>query len=153
MLSLQEMSDRLEIQELLVRYAHAVDTRDWALFKEVFTEDAVVDYTAFGGPRGPVEEVTAFLASVLPMFTATQHLVSNCAITLDGDHATARTMCHNPMALPGAEGEAGLLVCGLWYMDSLVRKPQGWKLRERAEDKAFAVVLHPAAPAEPPPAG
>ncbi|MEZ0095473.1 nuclear transport factor 2 family protein [Streptacidiphilus sp. EB129] len=151
MLSLQEMSDRLEIQDLLVRYAHAVDTRDWKLFRELFTEDAMVDYSAFGGPRGTVDEVCAFLDSVLPMFAATQHLVANCAIDLDGDRATARTMCHNPMALAAPESQdqsqetAGLLVCGLWYVDSLVRTADGWKLRERSEDKAFGVLLRPAA--------
>ena len=41
MLTLREMSDRMEIQDLLVRYAHAVDTRDWPLFRELFTADAV----------------------------------------------------------------------------------------------------------------
>lgn len=143
MLTLREMSDRMEIQDLLVRYAHAVDTRDWPLFRELFTEDAVVDYTAFGGPRGPVEAVVAFLDSVLPLFTATQHLVANCAITLDGDRATARTMCHNPMALPptGADQQPRLLVCGLWYRDTLLRTPRGWRLRERAEDKAYQIAL------------
>ena len=143
MMSLQEMSDRIEIQDLLVRYAHAVDTRAWKQFAELFTEDAVVDYSAFGGPCGTVEEVTAFLTTVLPMFAATQHLVANCAIDLDGDRATARTMCHNPMAFPGAEGEAGLLLCGLWYVDELRRTPDGWKLRRRSEDKAYSIVLKP----------
>ncbi|MFC1420564.1 nuclear transport factor 2 family protein [Streptacidiphilus cavernicola] len=145
MLSLQELSDRIEIQDLLVRYSHAVDTREWKLFAECFTEDAVVDYTAFGGPCGTVAEVTAFLASVLPMFTATQHLVANSAVVLEGDRATARTMCHNPMALPGAEGAAGLLLCGLWYVDELVRTPDGWRLRRRSEDKAYSIALAPPA--------
>jgi hypothetical protein len=146
MLSLQEMSDRIEIQDLLVRYAHAVDTRDWKQFAGLFTEEAVVDYTAFGGPCGTVEEVTAFLAAVLPMFAATQHLVANSAVTLDGDRATARTMCHNPMALPGEEGEAGLLLCGLWYVDELRRTPEGWRLHHRSEDKAYSIVLKPPDP-------
>jgi len=142
MLTLREMSDRMEIQDLLVRYAHAVDTRDWPLFRELFTADAVLDYTAFGGPRGPVEQIVAFLDSVLPLFTATQHLVANCAVSLDGDRATARTMCHNPMALPaGADGQPRLLVCGLWYRDTLLRTPTGWRLRERAEDKAYQIAL------------
>ena len=151
MLSLQEVSDRIEIQDLLVRYSHAVDTRDWKLFAGIFTDDAVVDYTAFGGPRGTVEEVTAFLASVLPMFAATQHLVANSAVTLDGDRAAARTMCHNPMALPAdgpgkdGDGESAVLLCGLWYVDELLRTPDGWKLRSRAEDKAYSVLLKPPA--------
>ena len=77
MLTLREISDRIEIQDLLVRYAHAVDTRDRPLFRELFTGDAVVDYAAFGEPRGSVEQVVAFLDPVLPLFTATQHLVAN----------------------------------------------------------------------------
>jgi hypothetical protein len=142
MLTLQEISDRLEIQDLLVRYAHAVDTRDWPLFREVFADGAVVDYTAFGGPCGPVDEVVEFLSTVLPLFTATQHMVANCAIDLDGDTATVRTMCHNPMALAAEPGrEPGLLVCGLWYRDTVVRTPKGWRLSERAEDKAYQIAL------------
>jgi hypothetical protein len=142
MLTLREMSDRMEIQDLLVRYAHAVDTRDWPLFRELFTADAVVDYTAFGGPTGSVEQVVAFLDSVLPLFTATQHLLANCSIELDGDRATARTMCHNPMALPTPAGaQPRLLMCGLWYRDTLRRTPAGWRLAERAEDKAYQIAL------------
>ena len=142
MLTLQEMSDRLEIQDLMVRYAHAVDTRDWPLFRELFTEDATVDYGAFGGPKGSVDEVVGFLSSVLPLFSATQHLMANCAIALDGDRATVRTMCHNPMALAREAGkDPGLLVCGLWYRDTVLRTPAGWRIRERAEDKAYQIAL------------
>ena len=148
MLSLQEISDRLEIQDLMVRYAHAVDTRDWPLFRAVFTEDATVDYTAFGGPVGTVDEVVAFLSTVLPLFSATQHLVANCAIELEradegpGDRATVRTMCHNPMALPAETGkEPGVLVCGLWYRDTVLRTPEGWRIGERAEDRAYQIAL------------
>jgi hypothetical protein len=143
MLSLQEISDRLEIQDLMVRYAHAVDTREWKLFAGVFTEDAVIDYSAFGGPCGTVEEAVAFLSTVLPLFTATQHLMANCAIELDGDRATARTMCQNPMAMPGEEGEYGLLSCGLWYVDRLVRTPDGWRFQDRFQEKAYSIVLKP----------
>lgn len=143
MMSLQEISDRLEIQDLMVRYAHAVDSRDWKLFAGCFTGDAVIDYSAFGGPRGGVEEVVDYLSTVLPMFTATQHLMANCAVELDGDRATARTMCQNPMALPGEEGEYGLLSCGLWYTDELVRTPEGWRLSDRSQQKAYAIALKP----------
>ncbi len=139
-MTLQEISDRLEIQDLMVRYAHAVDTREWTLFKELFTEDAVIDYTAFGGPCGTVDEITSFLDLTMPLFSATQHLVANCAVTVDGDRATARTMCHNPMAVSDSES---VLVCGLWYVDSLVRTPDGWRLRRRSEDKAYSAVLNP----------
>ena len=51
-LSPQELSDRLEIQDLLVDYSHAIDTRDWDALDDVFTPDAFIDYSAFGGSTG-----------------------------------------------------------------------------------------------------
>jgi hypothetical protein len=51
-LSLQEISDRLEIQEVLTRYCYAVDDRDWDTYRSAFTLDAIIDDTAAGGLRG-----------------------------------------------------------------------------------------------------
>ncbi len=48
MLSQQEISDRLELQDVVHAYSHAVDARDWDALDEVFVPDAVIDY-----PRGP----------------------------------------------------------------------------------------------------
>ena len=52
MLSLQEISDRLEIQDLLTRYSFAIDQRDWDALDSVFTEDARIDYSESGGAAG-----------------------------------------------------------------------------------------------------
>jgi 3-phenylpropionate/cinnamic acid dioxygenase small subunit len=43
MMSVQEISDRLEIEQLLVRYCHAIDERDWDAYRAVFTNEAVID--------------------------------------------------------------------------------------------------------------
>ena len=40
-LSLQEMSDRFEIQDLMVGYCYAVDDRDFDTLDQYFTDDAV----------------------------------------------------------------------------------------------------------------
>ena len=53
-MSLQEISDRLEIQDLLVAYSHAIDTRNWDALDDVFTPDAFIDYSDFGGGSGDV---------------------------------------------------------------------------------------------------
>ena len=42
--SLQELSDRLEINDLLIRYTRAIDTRDFELLDSCFLPDAAVDY-------------------------------------------------------------------------------------------------------------
>ena len=69
-MSLQEISDRFEITDLMVRYSHAVDTRQWDALAEIFSADAVIDYTAMGGPRGGVAEIAEFLSSTMPRFPA-----------------------------------------------------------------------------------
>jgi SnoaL-like domain len=139
MLSLQEISDRLEIQDLMVRYSHAVDTRQWDALDEVFTEDALIDYTAMGGIRGNLEEIKEFLASAMAGFPAFQHLIANMSVTVDGDTATGRTMCHNPLVLPGERSadNGGVLYCGLWYHDTFVRVDGAWRIKERVEEKSY----------------
>jgi hypothetical protein len=141
------MSDRFELTDLLIAYSHAVDTSDWDRFDELFTADATIDYTAFGGPRGTVGETKAFLASTMPGFPAFQHLVANPMLRIDGDTATGRTMCFNPMAVARPEGESGeprVFFCGLWYLDRFVRTPDGWRISERSEEKSWVHNMGPA---------
>jgi len=147
MLSQQEISDRLELMDLLARYSHAVDTRSWDSFDELFTDDAIIDYTAFGGPRGTVTETKQYLASVMPDFPASQHLVANPMLSIDGDTATGRTMCFNPMAVARPEGESGdprVFFCGLWYLDRFVRTGDRWRIAERSEEKSWIHNMGPA---------
>ena len=43
-MTLQEISDRFEIQELFVDYTQAIDRRNWDALDDVFTPDAHIDY-------------------------------------------------------------------------------------------------------------
>ena len=104
-MSLQEVSDRFEIQDLLVRYSHCIDTRDWDGLDSVFTPDAFVDYTAMGGAKGSLAETKDFLRKAMVAFKSFQHMIANLAVELDGDRATARTICHNPMVMERDGGE------------------------------------------------
>ena len=136
MLSLQEISDRLEIQDLLARYSHAIDRRDWDALDDIFTHDAMIDYTAMGGARGTLPEIKTYLAAALAYFIGFQHLVATSALTITGDTAVARTICHNPMIIE-VDGAEWPFFCGLWYNDTLVRTQNGWRIRERIEEKSY----------------
>jgi hypothetical protein len=46
----------LEIEDVLVRYCYAVHDRDWNAYRDVFTNDAVIDDTVTGGVQSGVEE-------------------------------------------------------------------------------------------------
>lgn len=139
-LSLQEMSDRMEIQELLTDYSHALDSRDWAGLRSLFTDDAVIDYTAMGGPHGGPDHVVDWLRETMHHMLGYQHLVATSKIALDGDGATGRTICFNPMVLDvGRDGTPArhVFFCGLWYVDRFVRTRSGWKIAERREERSY----------------
>ena len=98
-----KVSDRLEIQQLTVDYSTAIDTRRFDDLDAVFTQDAYIDYTALGGIEGRYPEVKAWLAEVLPNFPMYAHMLGNFSVRIDGDTAASRTICFNPMVLPGGD--------------------------------------------------
>ncbi|EUA76444.1 snoaL-like domain protein [Mycobacterium xenopi 4042] len=134
-MSLAEISDRLEIQQLLVDYSTAIDSRRFDDLDKVFIPEAYIDYRAMGGVDGRYPQVKAWLAEVLPTFANYAHMLGLPSIRIDGDTATARTFCFNPMVFGGDEPTTMLL--GLWYDDEFVRTPEGWRMSRRVEAKCF----------------
>jgi len=144
-----QIADRFEIEDLITRYATGVDTKDWDLWESCFTADAHIDYSAFGGTTGGVKEVRAWLAEVMTRFAATQHLVTNRDIRLDGDRATARSGFYNPMAIATGDGDKRILFFeGGYYCDELVRTPDGWRIKTRREEFSYSTRLSPLLPAK-----
>ena len=64
-MDLQSVLDKIEIHELLARYARGVDSKDWELWKAVFTPEATIDYSSAGAVVGSRDEV-AVLARAEP---------------------------------------------------------------------------------------
>jgi len=131
------LADRLEIDDLLTRYAVAIDTKQFDLLDTVFSPDATIDYTSAGGVAGKLPEVRKWLAEVLAGFPMTQHLVGNRDVKIDGDTATARSYFYNPMGMPGKDGKLSLFFVGGYYNDRLRRTPDGWRIYERIEETAW----------------
>ena len=135
MLSLAEISDRLEIQQLLVDYSTAIDSRRFDDLDRVFTPDAYIDYTELGGIAGTFGDVKAWLAEVLPNFPAYFHMLGNFDIRIDGDTARSRTILFNPMKL--SDDNDQIMFCGLWYDDEFIRTADGWRMTRRVETKCI----------------
>ncbi len=139
-MDIQEISDRLEIQSLLAKYARAVDTQDWDLWRSLFTDDAVVDYSSAGAVAGPRDEVADWLEQALGALPMMQHFISNIEADISGDTAQVRAMFYNPMQLPGMDQ---LSFCGGYYHHTLIRTPAGWRSCALREENAwFANPLH-----------
>jgi ketosteroid isomerase-like protein len=136
--SQQEVADRLEIMDLIARYSVALDSREYDALDDLFTDDAILDYTATGAIRGSLSEMKAFIADAFTMFTGTQHLTAGTTITFapDGKTAHAKSACHNPMVF-GGDLAPRMMIVGLWYVDTLVRTPGGWRFKERVEQQLY----------------
>jgi hypothetical protein len=139
MLSMQEISDRVELQKLVIDYANAIDGRAWDGLDKVFTPDAYIDYRAMGGIDGKYPAIKAWLPQALGSFPGYMHLVGNFHFEIAGDTATGKIACFNPMVIPRPAGTAGsdIMFLGLWYHDRYVRTPQGWRISERSEEKCY----------------
>lgn len=126
--SLQRLEDRAAITDVCLRYATALDTRDWQLLRTCFTPDAVTHY----GPGPALEGYDAFervSREWMPAQVRSQHLIANVAVEVDGDVASSSCYVradHVHEELPGEHLE----FVGR-YLDELVRTGEGWRIRHR----------------------
>ena len=139
MSDVQQVSDQLEIAALLTRYARAVDTKDWELYRSVFTDDATIDYTSAGAIAGSRDEVADWLSTGFASIPWSMHYITNIEITyptaqVSGDVAQVTAMFYNPMQLPGMTEPS---FCGGYYHHDLVRTSQGWRSRNLREDNLW----------------
>jgi len=136
-LSTREISDRIRINDLLIRYTRAIDTKDWNLLDSCFIPDADVDYTASGGVAGKYPEVRAWLAKALAPFPITAHYITNSMVDLRGDRASARTLVMNPMFFANPDGSLHDFTVGATYVDELVWTDAGWRIARRVEEAGY----------------
>lgn len=127
------IADRFEIQDLMSRYALAVDNKNWDLYRSVFTADARIDYTDSGGVADVVDKIVPWLSGVLGAFAGTQHSLSNHLVEFDGaGHARSCTYFVS-VHVAIDDGEEQLLTVGGFYRDRLERTSSGWRISERVE--------------------
>lgn len=133
-MDLQQISDRLEIADVITRYTRAVDEREWDRLDTVFTPDAQIDYTSTGGIAGGRDEIKTWLAETLPaFFTDWLHLVGQLDVRFDGpDAADVSAYFTNPMVMNGEPVE----VAGI-YHHRMVRTADGWRSERLLEEKRW----------------
>lgn len=121
-----EHNDHDDIVALTIRYATAIDTRQYGLLSTVFTADAALDYGEVG-KWSSAAEVIEFMDLAHAGAAHTMHRMSNQVVTVDGDTATARTYVD---ALILGPDSSGVNAIG-FYDDELVRTADGWRIGTR----------------------
>jgi 3-phenylpropionate/cinnamic acid dioxygenase small subunit len=124
---MNDTADRLEISDVLLRYATGIDTRDWPLFRTVFTEDCELDYGEIGTWHG-ADAVVDFMVAAHEMAGHTMHRITNRVIAVDGDTATARA--YVDALIMSQDNTSGVNAAG-FYDDEFVRADSGWRIARR----------------------
>lgn len=132
-----QVADRIAIDDLLDAYAHAVDAKDWDLFRSLFAPGAILDYGSEGGPRCEVDEAVKWLDRSLAPFTMSQHIVANRRVEIDGDEAHVFAYVFSPLGMPDGDGGLRLVLSGGSYEDRLTRAPEGWRFASRTVRSAW----------------
>lgn len=137
-MSLQQLADHIELQQLVTAYANAIDCREFERLDAVFTADAHIDYRAMGGIAGSYAEIRTWLPQALGAFPGYMHMVGNCEFDIGDEQASGRVACFNPMICrPPDHGADEVMFLGLWYLDRYVRTPDGWRIAERSEQRCY----------------
>lgn len=123
------MTDRDEIVEKINLYGLAMDSRRWDLFDRLFAEHVDADY----GPTAHWHDRESFktdFGTFHEHFDATQHVMTNHLVTVEGDSACSLTYGQWRLLRHAAEG--GPLWDGTgWYDDQWVRTHGGWRILKR----------------------
>jgi 3-phenylpropionate/cinnamic acid dioxygenase small subunit len=126
-MSALEPAVRQDVAELLVRYATAIDRRDWALFRTCFTADCHADYGDIGVWDG-VDAITEFMEKSHAALGHTLHRITNQAVTREASALCARS--YVDLVAMTADGRSGMNAIG-YYDDELVASDRGWKIARR----------------------
>jgi hypothetical protein len=127
--ALRELIDHNAIVALCIRYATALDSRDWALLRTCFEPDVVAEYAGIGEILGydALEQVCQ--RALMPL-DASQHFLGNHVVVLDGDEADATTYLQAQHVRSGIPGGDTFLLAGK-YTDRVVRRDGGWRFKTR----------------------
>jgi hypothetical protein len=125
--SVEELLNHHAVCQLAKIYGLGLDLRDYRLARSAFADDAV----AIGrdGPE-PIDASLPKTYAVAESFHATQHLIANQYVQLDGDTAEVWSygVAHHKVA-PGETRDE--VIAGVQYRDRCRRQGGGWLIVER----------------------
>lgn len=132
--AVRQLLDRQAVEDVLILYSHCIDTRQVdRLVDEVYAPEGVDDHGE--GDVVGREALREWFEEVLGHLAASAHNITNLSIEIDGDTATARSNLtawvwtrakHDGKPLRPAD-----YVIVLAYVDTLRRRPAGWRIERR----------------------
>ena len=121
----RRLADQREIEDGIVCYGHALDSRSYGRLAEIMKPDVRVKYGEADWLEG-VEAVADYVAAALDPLEMSQHRLSSIEVKLAGDRAASKAY----LAAEHVRGGERYTVGG-HYLDAWERTPAGWRIAER----------------------
>jgi 3-phenylpropionate/cinnamic acid dioxygenase small subunit len=122
---LRDLADRRAIEDALIAYAHALDTRDYPRLRECLAADVRVRYGGSSWLEG-VEPVAQFCARALDSLDASQHRIGSVAVKLERSRAASVSyLCAEHLK------DGRRFTVGGRYVDQWTRTLAGWRIAQR----------------------
>ncbi|MEY2402373.1 MAG: hypothetical protein QOJ08_2484 [Ilumatobacteraceae bacterium] len=121
-------ADEKAIIDLTVAYTWALDTKQFDELRSIFTSDATG--MLHGVACDNVDAIIERISGALTRLDASQHLIGNHQVRIDGDTATCRCQLQSQHVKRGTEGGETYLIGGT-YEDRLIRTADGWRISHR----------------------
>lgn len=125
------LEDRYAIIEVMSNYAAGLDARDWALWRDVFTDETVFDLSSWNKIPArslDTDRVVKSQARIFAELITTQHFLTNHRITIEGDQARGIAHMRAEHWLLEDDGSTSRYTMFGYYDDRFVRTPDGWKM-------------------------
>jgi 3-phenylpropionate/cinnamic acid dioxygenase small subunit len=130
-------SDQSQIEQILYLYARAIDQKDWKALERVFTPDARIHYALERGAELRFPELGPWLARSMTIFKATQHVISNPLVEVQGDTASSTAYLIASHVQVRQDGSESVTREGGRYTDTWLRRPEGWRIATRRLERIW----------------
>ena len=120
-------ADRQAIIDLTIKYCWTIDLHEFETLREIFVPHATA---LLGDERDGIDSIITRITNALTPLDASQHIVANHQVTVNGDRATQRCYFQAQHVRRGAHGSPNYIVAGR-YQDELVRTTDGWRIERR----------------------
>jgi 3-phenylpropionate/cinnamic acid dioxygenase small subunit len=120
-------TDIVHIQQLMALYGHVLDDGQWHRLSEVFSDDALADYSSGATTRvlRGIDEIVAFFSTAN---ASSAHHVSNVYVYEQDGQVRASTKFFVPYTRPEHQPHRWY---GGNYEDVLVSTADGWRIGQR----------------------
>ena len=128
----EELVDRTKIIDHVLNYSTGIDQHKWELYRSIFANEITMDFSSWSGDPAVTMAADDWVAGVraaLEPFDATQHVLTNFAVAVNGDNATCTcyVSAHHHLVTGDLREMHSI---GGYYIHKLERNGTGWLIHE-----------------------